>query len=137
MSIRTWTEPHFKSDEPSRVSTRRDRKRLEESTWRACCKSVDARDHGRCRVCSRRGNPESASLLDRLHRHHITMRSKGRDDDPSNVVSVCADCHALLHQHVLDIRGDANAGVEIWRLSKDHGWYLERREVQPFVSERD
>lgn len=127
----------FKSDLSSRVEGRRERKRVSDSEWRACCKGVDVRDKGRCRVCGRRGNPESASLLDRLHRHHITMRSKGRDDSTSNVVSVCSDCHAELHRHVMDIRGDADAGVEVWRCSREQGWYLSRREVAPFTTERD
>lgn len=32
-----------------------------------------------------------------LHRHHIKPRSEGGEDEPSNTVMLCPNCHALAH----------------------------------------
>jgi len=32
-----------------------------------------------------------------LHKHHIVARSQGGSDDPSNLVDLCPNCHALRH----------------------------------------
>jgi len=39
---------------------------------------------------------------DCLHRHHVIPRSQGGSNDDSNIVVVCANCHAKIHKLVLD-----------------------------------
>jgi hypothetical protein len=34
------------------------------------------------------------------HRHHIKRRSQGVDNHPSNLLGVCAWCHAWVHNNV-------------------------------------
>ena len=48
-----------------------------------------ARDSWRCQQCGRIGNSEV---------HHQTFRSHGGDDDPGNLISLCADCHRAAHE---------------------------------------
>ena len=47
------------------------------------------RDGYKCGICGCEG------VL--LHVHHMRHRSEGGSDDPSNLVSVCAACHAKVH----------------------------------------
>lgn len=139
MSIRTWPrgESHQKCDEPSRVDRRRDKKAAEEKRWLETCRAVNVRDQYRCRACGRACDPSSPDMLKRGHHHHLTFRSRGGNDTTDNVCLLDAECHSLLHKHVLDIRGNADEALEVWRLSKDHGWYLSARELAPHVWARD
>ncbi len=43
----------------------------------------------------------------RLHVHHIVFRSHGGSDDPSNLITLCLACHALVHSGRLKIVGRA------------------------------
>lgn len=59
-------------------------------------KAVIARDGGRCRSCrSPRG----------LMVHHVQFRSRGGRTKPENLVTLCAQCHALVHEGMLRIEG--------------------------------
>lgn len=138
MSLRTWDDgkPRFKHDEPSRVEERQARKARELAVWASVCKQVDKRDRGRCRVCGRRCDPKALSMTDRAERHHIVYRSAGGEDYSHNVVTLCAFCHADQHAGRLDVRGNADWGIETWRRDED-GWYLSRREVDVHRVERD
>jgi 5-methylcytosine-specific restriction endonuclease McrA len=114
---------------PSRIEARRDRKAAKDTEWRAVCRLVDARDKGRCRVCGYRCDPDAMDLLRRAHRHHITYRSAGGPDSTQNLILLCPRCHELEHRHVLDVRGDGDAGIEVWRNDEAAGWYLSQREI--------
>ena len=59
------------------------------ANWDEISDSVRTRDGNRCVSCGREG------VL--LHVHHVKPRSEGGSDDPSNLVSVCATCHAKVH----------------------------------------
>ena len=48
-----------------------------------------------------------------LHHHHILWRSRGGQHTTQNLVLVCAACHRLIHDHLLDVSGDAD-GTLIW-----------------------
>jgi hypothetical protein len=71
---------------------------MTEAEARAYCKR---RDRGRCQVpgCAEPGP----------HLHHIIYRSHSRALlwEPSNLLSLCAAHHALVHAGVLHIAGDA------------------------------
>jgi hypothetical protein len=139
ISFNPWTGPQFKSDPKvkGRVQLKLEKKAADEKAWRECCAVVDARDKGRCRYCGKRGKPESTSLLDRIHRHHLEKRSKGGEHLPGNVVSVCAACHELAERHRLDIRGDANGPLDFFLMAPDGRYYLAKREQAPGVFSSD
>jgi len=43
----------------------------------------------------------------RLHVHHIVYRSRGGTHHPSNLITLCLGCHALVHSGRLTIEGRA------------------------------
>jgi hypothetical protein len=95
-----------------RVLDKRDEKRERDANERRVFAEVDARDQRRCRCCGRQGDPNATTLLGRIHRHHIRYRSKGGFDEPRNLLSLCAVCHALEHAGQLAIIGtDANERI--------------------------
>ena len=59
------------------------------ANWTRVCRLVKARDRV-CRVCKGPGNQA----------HHIVYRSHGGKDVPSNLLWVCAACHADIHAKV-------------------------------------
>ena len=57
-------------------------------------KAVYRRDGWRCALC------DSTKYI---QIHHIVKRSQGGTNTPHNLITLCADCHALAHG--LDLRG--------------------------------
>ncbi|MHC1625354.1 MAG: CFI-box-CTERM domain-containing protein, partial [Methermicoccaceae archaeon] len=60
--------------------------------WADIRKRILHRDGYRCRKCGRT-NTE-------LHVHHIMPLSKGGSSDPSNLITLCRDCHENIHPHL-------------------------------------
>lgn len=61
-------------------------------------KKIVARDGGACRHCGSRSE---------LHVHHIDFRSNGGRTEPRNLLTLCRKCHALVHEKLLVIAGEA------------------------------
>lgn len=57
-------------------------------------KAVYRRDGWRCALC------DSTKYI---QIHHIVKRSQGGGNHPHNLITLCADCHALAHG--MDLRG--------------------------------
>ena len=55
-----------------------------------CRDRVKKRDHGRCRWC---GTDQEIQI------HHVRYRSEGGPDTPKNLISICANCHAMAHSN--------------------------------------
>ena len=55
------------------------------------------RDHHRCRNCQQPFD---------LHVHHIVFRQFGGSNAPPNLITLCANCHALVHRGFLVIGPD-------------------------------
>lgn len=53
-----------------------------------CRDRVKRRDDGKCRWCG---------TVDEIQIHHVRYRSEGGPDTPRNLISICAECHALAH----------------------------------------
>jgi 5-methylcytosine-specific restriction endonuclease McrA len=83
----------------ARVLDRIDQKKLLAKQERECRRAVKARDKGLCRACKKHGA---------IHMHHIQFRSQGGKYQTCNIVSLCTDCHKLVHGGVLRIAGDAD-----------------------------
>jgi Pyruvate/2-oxoacid:ferredoxin oxidoreductase delta subunit len=131
----------FKHDMPSRFDQKHDRAVAKEDNWRKVSKQVDRRDNYRCRACHSTCQPDALDPLGKGHRHHLTFRSKGGQDVASNLVLLCARCHDGVHTK-RTVRFEwgqygADGPLEVWRLSKDDGWYLASREKSVGQIERD
>ena len=66
-----------------------------ERTWWKTRRVVLERDGHRCRACSQSHG---------LDVHHVIARSLGGTNDKSNLITLCRDCHASVHGHVLVLR---------------------------------
>lgn len=75
--------------EPERV----DRPRCSFEVWELIRKAVLRRDRFQCQGCG-------ATLG--LNVHHIVPVSRGGEDDPRNLISLCNDCHAAIHPWLLE-----------------------------------
>jgi 5-methylcytosine-specific restriction endonuclease McrA len=92
----------------SRFQTRKARKLARDAHWREVCRLVDLRDGHRCRVCGRWTNPDSLTLLERGHRHHLIYRSAGGPDESWNVATLCPECHDDEHSGKIRLTGNAD-----------------------------
>lgn len=74
------------------VRKRDARIKLPREAYKNLCTQSMHRDSWRCKrpLCGCRNN---------LHSHHIVFRSQGGDDSLENLVTVCARCHDLIHNH--------------------------------------
>ena len=70
---------------PPRIGAR---ERCDSATWKIICKGILKRDRYRCVGC---GNTRLLQV------HHIIPVSAGGSDDPSNLITLCFDCHAQIH----------------------------------------
>lgn len=70
---------------PPRIGAR---ERCDSATWKIICKGILKRDGYKCVGC---GNTR------RLQVHHIIPVSAGGSDDPSNLITLCSDCHEQIH----------------------------------------
>lgn len=87
----------FKHDSEPAVITRRKRRAEDDASLRAAYDDVDARDAGYCWVTGRYTSPHNPDPRGRREHHHLEARSIApeRRSDPNNIVTVCAEAHAL------------------------------------------
>jgi hypothetical protein len=91
---------------------KRDAKREQERQQREVYAIVAQRDQYRCRCCGRSGKYDATVAADALHRHHLIYRSKSGADTTSNLLTLCAICHSLIHARQLwPLETDADAQV--------------------------
>lgn len=64
-------------------------------SWIALAKKIRERDNFTCQQCGRYG-PNGGG---ELHVHHIIPRGRGGSNDPSNLVTLCSDCHSMQPHH--------------------------------------
>jgi HNH endonuclease len=70
--------------------------RLPDAEYKIVCRTVLDRDGWMCR------NP-SCKFRNNLHVHHIVFRSEMGPDESWNLITVCSDCHDLIHAYALFI----------------------------------
>lgn len=63
--------------------------------WITLAKQIRQRDNFTCRRCGKYG-PNGGG---ELHVHHIKPRGRGGSDDPSNLITLCLDCHSKQPHH--------------------------------------
>lgn len=102
-----------------RVKVKAEKVKAEQKHERAVYAKVDARDRSRCQLTGVRANPYAATILERLHHHHIVQRGSGQGPTETwNIVSVSALVHSLLHQNRLVVTGNADKKLT-WTIKAD------------------
>lgn len=119
----------FPKSAPSVVT--RHRRRVEEAAaLRDAYADVDQRDAGICWVTGRYTSSGSPDARVRREHHHLVARSldRTRIDDPTNIITVCAEAHALFKSGWLVSEGtDARQPVFF------HWTALAKPDQRPFV----
>lgn len=80
--------------------------------------AVRARDGHQCQSCHVPVFVHAANPLQRAQVHHIQFRSKGGANEQANLITVCAECHAKIHAHELDVRGTHALNVRFVKVRK-------------------
>ena len=86
------------------------------SNWEELSEYVRKRDNYTCQVnkltlkwkCSLKFPPPFHGLL---HAHHIVERNRGGADHPSNLLTVCKECHGKLHGKNLGTISDKQRNI--------------------------
>jgi hypothetical protein len=73
---------------------------------------VRKRDSVRCRVCRKPGR----------HAHHLIYRSHGGQDTATNMIWTCANCHQLIHAHVVLVTFDLDRPESTVSFSRNRQW---------------
>lgn len=77
--------------------------RMPESLWREIRQFVYERDGGKCLYCT------TPVRLDECHIHHVFELSQGGTNHPSNLKTLCKDCHEKRHPFMRSARSKARA----------------------------
>ena len=72
----------------SRILPRQNHVRLGPELYEQLREQVLRRDGWRCQSCGSRTN---------LEVHHKEFRSHGGDDSEENLITLCVECHSILH----------------------------------------
>lgn len=92
--------------------------RAHPSEWSHAREIVLSRDRFRCQDT----RPPTHAL--ELHVHHLIPRASGGSDDPSNLITLCTDCHAARHPNLqvsLSRRMIERSALRLSRLLDWHG----------------
>jgi hypothetical protein len=63
--------------------------------WIALARQIRKRDNFTCQRCGKNGPNDGGEL----HVHHIRPRGIGGSNDPSNLITLCSDCHSVQPHH--------------------------------------
>lgn len=74
--------------------------------------NVRARDGHQCQACHIPVFVDARNPLQRAQVHHIQYRSRGGADAQKNLITVCAECHAKIHAHELEVIG--SHAKDVW-----------------------
>jgi 5-methylcytosine-specific restriction endonuclease McrA len=85
--------------------------------WKEIRQKVLERDNWKCRVCGMTNSEHIEKFGFGLHVHHIIPRLKNGSNEPSNLISLCNDCHIKAERGELSI-SDVSAEVELAAVTK-------------------
>ena len=93
---RFWTERRdpARKAERARRSSRDERKSATIPAW--ALHAVHRRDQGRCQATGADGAKCGRARY--VHVHHLKQRCEGGGDDPSNLTTLCSQCHRRWHR---------------------------------------
>jgi 5-methylcytosine-specific restriction endonuclease McrA len=72
----------------SSIRPKRPRLRLDAEAYQQLCRQVVERDSWRCQSCG---------SMQQLQVHHKQFRSHSGDDSEENLITLCDQCHKLIH----------------------------------------
>lgn len=102
-----------------RVSTRHQKRKQAKDALEAAYSEVDLRDGGYCQVTGRYTQSGAPDARVRREHHHLKPRSTAPEakENPSNIVTVCAEAHQLITNGWIVVEGtDARRAVRFhWR----------------------
>lgn len=84
---------------------RADRRKQLKAAAEKMRKDVRARGGNQCQSCHIPVFVHAANPLHRAQVHHIQFRSQGGPNVMKNLITVCAECHAKIHAHEIEVRG--------------------------------
>lgn len=90
--------------------------------WVQTRDKVLKRDNNQCTSCGRR---------DDLHVHHIHPKSKGGENNPLNLVTLCRKCHSKAHGreiHIMHVSSSAKAIFKIFSQMQEEVCYTSEEE---------
>jgi len=62
-------------------------------------KKVKQRDSYQCQICGdRNGKIYDSGVIVKAQAHHIIYKEKGGSNKPDNMVTLCDQCHAVIHK---------------------------------------
>jgi 5-methylcytosine-specific restriction endonuclease McrA len=70
------------------IPPKRPRLKLHPEVYRELQRQVLERDRWRCQACG---------TMNKLQVHHLDFRSRCGNDDESNLITLCVDCHRRTH----------------------------------------
>jgi 5-methylcytosine-specific restriction endonuclease McrA len=73
----------------NKIRVKTPRLRLDSTSYGKLQRQVLQRDGWRCQVC---GNMQNLQV------HHLKFRSQSGGDEEQNLITLCAECHAQVHQ---------------------------------------
>jgi len=72
-----------------KIHAKTPRLRLDENSYRELHRQVLERDSWRCQNCG---------SMQHLQVHHLELRSQSGSDVEQNLITLCTECHARIHQ---------------------------------------
>lgn len=124
-----WSQFHFAKGTP-RVIAKHERKVTAKASERDAYADVDKRDKGKSRISGRPTTPGAIMPEMRREHHHIKLRSTHPElaHEPSNILTITAQEHALIHAGALELEGtDANG-----RIVAHWNYQIIKRGAEPF-----
>ncbi len=90
------------------------------AAWRRLSRATKLRDGYRCQVCAdRSGDPHII-----LHAHHVVPRAQGGADDPTNLITLCDLCHAVVTRRWHKPWFPNASAIEMAAMREDYEWLL-------------
>ncbi|MGO9302200.1 MAG: HNH endonuclease [Candidatus Korobacteraceae bacterium] len=78
-----------------KIPSKNPRLRLDPDSYRKLHEQVLERDSWRCQVCGSMQN---------LQIHHLKFRSHSGNDEEPNLITLCVECHELVHRKGCSLR---------------------------------
>jgi hypothetical protein len=102
-----WDGPRWKHTQAPAVVTRAKRRTDKADALKDAYAAVDARDGSKCRVTGRTLKAGAPDARVRREHHHLVERSrdKGLIAEPSNIITVAAEVHALITAGMIVVEG--------------------------------
>ena len=97
--------PHAEPKPRPSILERADRRKKLKAASEKMRKDVRGRDCQQCQSCHVTVFVHANNPLQQAQVHHIQFRSHGGKNEMKNLITVCAECHAKIHAHEIEVKG--------------------------------